>query len=120
MGYSATVLDHFHHPRNVGDLDGAQGFAREENPVCGDVVEMWIGLNADMVREVRFRVFGCVAAVAACSFLSEWARGRNLSDAVRLKAPELIDWLGGLPPGKRHGAAMAVAAFKKALDSCQP
>ena len=114
--YSPTTLDHFHNPRHVGEVEGATGHARCENPVCGDVAEFWTRAEQGRLEEVGFRAFGCAAAIAACSMLAELARGRALEEVRGLECPQLVEALGGLPRTKTHGAALALETLKAALE----
>lgn len=113
--YSPTVLDHFHNPRHVGEIPQPTGHARLENPVCGDVLELWTRVGEGRLEEVGFRAFGCAAAIASASMLSEMVRGLPLGEVLALHPGHLIEALGGLPASKRHGAALALEALKAAL-----
>jgi nitrogen fixation NifU-like protein len=113
--YSPIVLDHFHHPRHVGVVSAATGHARLENPVCGDVVEFWTRVVEDRLEEVGFRAFGCAAAIASASMLAELVRGLSSREVLTLEAADLVEALGGLPPSKTHGAALAVETLRAAL-----
>lgn len=113
--YSEITLDHFHHPRHVGEVPGATGHARRENPVCGDVAEFWVRVGEGRLEEVGFRAFGCAAALASCSMLAERTRGLALEDVRRWGPEALAEALGGLPRSKTHGAALAVDTLREAL-----
>lgn len=113
--YSEITLDHFHNPRHVGEVAGATGHARRENPVCGDVAEFWVRIHEGRVEEVGFRAFGCAAAIASCSMLAEQVRGKPLDLVRLLDAGSLVESLGGLPKAKTHGAALAVDTLREAL-----
>lgn len=113
--YSATVLDHFQHPRNVGDLPGADARARVENPVCGDIMDLAVKLSGDTIGEVRYRIRGCVASVAAGSCLTEMIKGRSLSETRILKREELVDALDGLPKASLHASHLAMDALAAVL-----
>lgn len=113
--YSLTVLDHFQHPRNVGDLPDADAQARVENPVCGDIMDLSVKLSGDTIGEVRYRIRGCVASVAAGSCLTEMIKGRLLSEARSLKREELLRELGGLPNASLHASHLAMDALAAVL-----
>ncbi len=113
--YGPIVLDHFHHPRHVGEVSAATGHARLENPVCGDVVEFWTRVVEDRLEEVGFRAFGCAAAIASASMLAESVRGLPLTEILALEAGDLVEALGGLPASKTHGAALALETLTAAL-----
>lgn len=115
MSYSATVMDHFQNPRRVGEVDAPHGAARSENPVCGDVAEFSLRLAEGAVSQVRFRVLGCVAAIASASCLGELVEGRSVEEARAVDVETLVHALGGLPASKRHGASLAVEVFRLAL-----
>jgi nitrogen fixation NifU-like protein len=116
--YSHTTLDHFHHPRHVGEVEGANGYARLENPVCGDVVEFWVLVRQGCLEKAGFRAFGCAAAIASCSMLAELATGSSLQEVKQMSTARLVEALGGLPGSKTHGAALALETLQAALESC--
>lgn len=107
-------MDHFENPRNLGDVpDGVR--ARCVNPACGDEAELSVLVQDGVVRDIRFRAVGCVAALAACSCLTEIARSLPVERALEITVEKVLEELGGLPRSKRHGAALAVDTLKKAL-----
>lgn len=113
--YSEITLDHFHNPRHVGEVEGATGHSRRENPVCGDVAEFWVRVGEGRLDEVGFRAFGCAAAIASCSMLADLVTGLPLDEARALDSARLVEALGGLPRAKIHGAALAVDTLREAL-----
>ena len=115
MLYSEKVLDHFQHPRNVGDLPGADAQARVENPVCGDIMDLAIKVADSRIDQVRYRIRGCVASVAAGSCLTEMIQGRSLADARKLQREELLQALDGLPPASLHASHLAMDALAAVL-----
>lgn len=117
MSYSEKVLDHFEHPRNVGELQGADAEARSENPVCGDIMKLWVRLSQDRARieEVRFRTRGCVASIAAGSCLTELMKGRSVAEAKKIQREELVQELGGLPNASQHASHLAIEALEAVL-----
>jgi nitrogen fixation protein NifU and related proteins len=115
-GYSPIVIDHFQNPRNVGELPDANAQASVTNPVCGDVLQLMLKIDAGRIAEVRFKTFGCEAAIAASSLLTEMIKGKTLT-AVQDITPEMITAaLGGLPKVKLHASALADEALKEALE----
>lgn len=116
MGYSARVLDHFQNPRNVGELPGADAHAHVENPVCGDIMDLSVKLSGDKIAEVRYRIRGCVASVAAGSCLTEMIKGRSLSETRSLKREELLTALDGLPKASLHASHLAMDALAAVLE----
>lgn len=112
-------LDHFEHPRNVGDLADPHGRATVENPVCGDVIQVAIRVAADRLSEVRVRVQGCSAAIAAASAMSELATGRSLVEVAAVDRDAIDAALGGLPALKRHGADLAADGLQAVLEDAR-
>ncbi|MEW6280673.1 MAG: iron-sulfur cluster assembly scaffold protein [Candidatus Eremiobacterota bacterium] len=115
-GYSDAVLHHFHSPHRVGEVEPPRRLARRENPVCGDVAEFSVRVQGGRLDQVRFRAFGCVAAIASCSCLAGLVEGRSPEEALSVGVEELLEQLGGLPSSKTHGAQLAVQAFRAALE----
>ncbi|HEX9119698.1 MAG TPA: iron-sulfur cluster assembly scaffold protein [Terriglobales bacterium] len=114
--YSAQVLDHFEHPRNVGELTDASAIAQVENPACGDVIKLWLRIEERRIVEVRFRAKGCVPAIACGSALTEMIAGRTLSEARAVRRIELVMKLGGLPTASLHASHLAIDVLGKALS----
>ena len=114
--YSNEVLDHFRHPRNVGEVAGAASVVEVSNPVCGDVMKLSARVSGGKVAEVGFRVEGCVPAVACGSWLTERMRGRPVAELRAITAAEIESGLGGLPLASRHASALAVAALERWLE----
>ena len=113
--YSAQVLDHFEHPRNVGVLETADGLAQLENPVCGDVLQLTLRLEKGYIVEARFRAKGCVPAIACGSALTELVRGRTVAEARALRRDDLTIVLGSLPAASAHASQLALDALAAAL-----
>jgi nitrogen fixation protein NifU and related proteins len=115
-GYSPIVVDHFQNPRNVGELPDANAQASVTNPVCGDALQLMLKIVDGCIADVRFKTFGCEAAIAASSLLTEMIKGKSLTDA-RAITPEMITAaLGGLPNVKLHASALVEEALKEALE----
>lgn len=115
MNYSEKVLDHFQHPRNVGDLAAADAQARAENPVCGDIMDLAVKISGDRIQDVRYRIRGCVASIAAGSCLTEMIKGRFLHEARAIKREQLLTALDGLPPASLHASHLAMDALTAVL-----
>jgi NifU-like protein involved in Fe-S cluster formation len=115
MMYSDRVLDHFHNPRNVGEIEEATAVADASNPVCGDAMKLWILVRDGNVLEARFKVQGCVPAVACGSWLTEAIKGRSVAEIGAINAEQIETALGGLPAASRHASMLAVAALREAL-----
>jgi nitrogen fixation NifU-like protein len=115
--YSATLLDHFQHPRNAGELSGANAIAEIENPVCGDVLRLTLKIIDGRIGEIRFKAKGCVASMACASALTELAHGKSLDEARAMRRDQIIDAVGGLPQASAHAAQLALDALFAALDT---
>lgn len=114
--YSEKVLDHFEHPRNIGELAAADAQARVENPVCGDIMDLSVKVSGDRIEDVRYRIRGCVASIAAGSCLTEMIKGRSLVEARAIKREELLAALDGLPQASMHASHLAMDALRAILS----
>ena len=114
--YSERVLDYFHHPRNVGEIPGAASAVEVSNPVCGDVMKLSALLENGRVSLARFKVEGCIPAVACGSWLTEHMLGRTVAELGAVTAEEIEAGLGGLPTASRHAGALAAAALRRWLE----
>jgi len=116
LDYSAKVKDHLMNPRNVGEMKKPSGVGRVGNPVCGDVMEMCIKVKDDVIVEAKFRTFGCGAAIATSSVVTEIVRGKTVAEAMKITKDDLVSELGGLPEVKRHCSVLGVEALQKAIE----
>ena len=114
--YSEQVMEHFTNPRNVGVIDDADGIGKVGNPMCGDVMEMFIKVKDNHIENVKFRTFGCGAAIATSSIATEMIKGKSLDDAVKLSNKAVADALGGLPAQKMHCSNLAADAVRGAIE----
>ena len=114
--YSEKVMDHFSNPRNVGVIENADGIGEEGNPVCGDLMTFYIKVEDDRIADVKFKTFGCGAAIAVSSMISEMAIGKTLSDVLALSNKDVADQLGGLPKRKLHCSNLGADALHKAIE----
>ena len=114
--YSREVLDHFHNPRNVGELAEPTAVAEASNPVCGDVMKLWILARDGRVIDAAFKVQGCVPAVACGSWLTEAMKGKSVAELAAISAEQIESGLGGLPAASCHASMLAVDALRKALE----
>lgn len=114
--YSDTVIDHFKNPRNVGELEQPDGVGEVGNPVCGDMIRITIKVEGDRLADVRFKTFGCGAAVASGSMGSEMAKGKTLEEAYSITNRDVAEALGGLPPEKLHCSNLAADGIRAAID----
>ncbi len=114
--YSQEVLDHFHHPRNVGEIETPTAAVEMTNPVCGDLMKLWVVVRDGRVCEAKFKIAGCVPAVACGSWLTEMILGKPLADLGSLTAEQIEAGLGGLPPASKHASVLAADALKRLLE----
>jgi nitrogen fixation protein NifU and related proteins len=119
MSYSAKVLEHFEHPRNVGDLPAADAEVRLEHPVCGDIMNLAVKLADGRIDQVRYRTRGCVASIAAGSCLTEMIQGKSPAEAAGLRREHLLDALGGLPNASVHATHLAMDTLAELLKKLQ-
>jgi nitrogen fixation protein NifU and related proteins len=113
--YSAQLLDHFEHPRNSGELPGADTYARIENPACGDILELAIKIDAGRIAAIRFRAKGCVPAMACASAMTELAKGKPVREAAAINRYDIDSAVGGLPAASGHAAQLAIDALRAVL-----
>ncbi len=113
--YSEKVMDHFTNPRNVGEMPDAHGIGVEGNPVCGDVMKIYIKVNDDKIVDAKFQTFGCGAAIAVSSMVTEMVKGMTLDEALKITKASLAEALDGLPPQKMHCSNLGADALHKAI-----
>ena len=115
-GYSEKVMDHFANPRNVGEIEGADGVGSVGNPVCGDMMTFNIKVDGDRLTDVKFKTFGCGAAIACSSMVSEMAKGKTLEEAKKITNADVAAELEGLPKNKMHCSNLGADALHKAIE----
>lgn len=115
MIYSAKVMDHFSNPRNVGELADANGIGEVGNARCGDIMKMYIKVKDNIITDVRFKTFGCGAAIATSSMATEMVKGKTLEEALRISNKAVTEALDGLPPAKMHCSVLAEEAVHAAI-----
>lgn len=113
--YSDLVMDHFANPRNMGDMENPSGVGNVGNPVCGDMMRLYLKIENDVIVDARFKTFGCGAAIASSSILTEMLKGKKIEDALKISNEAVAEALGGLPPTKIHCSVLAEDALKAAL-----
>lgn len=113
--YSEKVMDHFMNPRNVGELADANGVGEVGNPKCGDIMKMYLKIKDNTIEDVRFKTFGCGAAVATSSIATELIKGKSIDEALQLSNKAVIEALDGLPPAKIHCSVLAEQAVRSAI-----
>jgi len=114
--YSEKVMDHFMNPRNVGEIEDADGVGQEGNPVCGDVMKMYIKVKDDVITDIKFKTFGCGAAIAVSSMVTEMVKGKTLDEAMTISNQMVAEELGGLPANKLHCSNLGADALHKAIE----
>lgn len=115
MQYSEKVMDHFSNPRNVGEIENADGVGMVGNAKCGDIMQMFLKIENDIIVDVKFKTFGCGAAIATSSMATELIKGKPLSEALALTNSAVVEALDGLPPVKVHCSVLAEEAIKTAI-----
>jgi len=114
--YSEKVMDHFTHPRNVGEIENADGIGEEGNPVCGDMMTFYIKVKDNRLEDVKFKTFGCGAAIAVSSMVSEMAKGKTIEEALKITPALVAAELEGLPKNKYHCSNLGAQALHKAIQ----
>lgn len=114
--YSEKVMDHFFNPRNVGVIEDANAIGQVGNPVCGDIMKMYMKIENDVIVDVKFQTFGCGAAVATSSMVTELIKGKSIKEALKITNKQVAEALDGLPPIKMHCSNLAESAVKAAIE----
>jgi len=115
IGYSEKVMEHFTNPRNVGTIENPDGYGKVGNPVCGDLMEMFINVEDDIITDIKFRTFGCGSAIATSSMVTAMAKGMHVDEAMKITRGDVADELEGLPPRKMHCSNLAANALQEAI-----
>lgn len=113
--YSEKVMDHFMNPRNVGEIPDADGVGQVGNPVCGDIMKIFIKVKDNVIEDIKFKTFGCGAAIATSSMVTEMVKGKTIDEALRVSNRQVAEALGGLPPQKMHCSNLAADALHAAI-----
>jgi nitrogen fixation NifU-like protein len=115
--YSDKVMEHFRNPQNMGEIPDADGVGTVGNPVCGDLMTMYIKVKDNRIADIKFKTFGCGAAIATSSMTTELARGKTLEEAMKITRANVAGELGGLPPVKMHCSNLAADALHAAIEN---
>ena len=113
--YTDTVMDHFMHPRNVGEIKNPSGVGEVGNAKCGDIMKMYLDIENDVIKDVKFETFGCGSAIASSSMATEMIKGKTVEEALAISNKDVVDALGGLPAHKLHCSVLAEEAIKSAV-----
>jgi len=113
--YSEKVMEHFRNPRNVGEIENPDGIGHVGNPVCGDIMELYIKVDNGIITDAKFKTFGCGAAIATSSMVTELVKGKSVEEALEISNKAVAEALGGLPPIKMHCSVLAEEALKSAI-----
>ena len=114
--YTEKVMDHFSNPRNIGEIENADGVGEVGNPVCGDMMSFYINVKDDRIADIKFKTFGCVAAIAVSSMVTEMALGKTLDEAKKITKKSVAESLDGLPKEKMHCSNLGADALTKAIE----
>jgi nitrogen fixation NifU-like protein len=114
--YNDKVMEHFKNPRNVGEMENPDGVGRVGDPVCGDVMELYIKVNDGTIVDAKFKTFGCAAAIATSSMVTEMVKGKRVEEALKISNQAVVEALDGLPPAKVHCSVLAEDALKSAIE----
>ena len=115
--YTETVMDHFMHPRNVGEIENPDGVGQVGNAKCGDIMKMYLKIKNNIIEDVKFETFGCGSAIASSSMATEMIKGKTIEEALALTNKEVVEALGGLPAHKLHCSVLAEEAVKSAVKN---
>lgn len=120
FGYSDKLLQHFHHPKNIGEMESPDGIGKVGNPICGDVMYLFIRVGRkgtkEFIKDIKVRTMGCVAAIATSSMITELAKGKTLEEAEKITSGNVASALEGLPPAKHHCSNLAAQALHAAIE----
>jgi nitrogen fixation NifU-like protein len=115
--YNDKVIEHFRNPRNVGEMENPDGVGRAGDPICGDVMELYIKVKDGIIIDAKFKTFGCAAAIATSSMVTDMVKGKSVEEALRISNKAVVDALNGLPPAKVHCSVLAEDALKAAIEN---
>lgn len=118
LEYSKKVMEHFLHPKNMGEIKNPDGVGKVGNPVCGDIMYVYIKIDKkkNIIKDIKFKTFGCAAAISTSSMITQLAKGKKIQDAKKITKEDIIKKLGGMPPIKVHCSVLGIQALKKAIE----
>ena len=116
QSYSQKVMEHFMHPRNVGQIENPDGIGHVGNPICGDIMELYIKVKDNIIVDAKFKTFGCGAAIATSSMVTEMVKGKTIEEGLKISNKTVAEALDGLPPIKMHCSMLAEEALKLAIE----
>jgi len=114
--YNETVMEHFTNPRNVGEIEDADGIGEVGSPQCGDIMRIYLKIEDNIIKDIRFKTFGCASAIASSSIMTEMVKGKTVEEALKLTNKDVVEKLGGLPAPKIHCSVLAEDAIRKAVE----
>jgi len=114
--YNDKVMEHFRNPRNVGEMENPDGVGRVGDPICGDVMELYIKVKDGIIVDAKFKTFGCAAAIATSSMVTDMVKGKSVEEALKISNKAVVEALNGLPPAKVHCSVLAEDALKAAIE----
>ena len=117
MQYTKKVIEHFKNPHNQGQIKNADAVGKVGNPTCGDVMKIYLKIKNNIIKDIKFETFGCAAAIAISSTLTDLVKGKNLKQAIKITQEDIVKSLGGLPCPKIHCSMLGIDALKKAIES---
>ena len=117
MEYSKKILKYFKNPKNMGEIKKPDAIGKAGNPVCGDVMTIYIKVKDDKIKDIKFQTLGCAVAIAMSSILTEMVKGKTLKEAEKITGKDIVKKLGGVPPMKFHCSVLAKEALKKAIEN---
>ncbi len=115
--YSEKVIDHFSNPRNVGEINDAEAIGEVGNAKCGDIMKIYLKIENNIIKDVKFKTFGCAAAIATSSVTTELIKGKSIEEALKISNKEVVESLDGLPPLKLHCSVLVEEAIKEAIKN---
>ncbi len=114
--YNEKVMEHFINPRNVGEIENADGIGEVGSPQCGDIMKIFLRVEDNIITDIKFKTFGCASAIASSSIMTEMVKGKTIEEALKLTNKDVVDELGGLPAPKIHCSVLAEDAIRKAIE----